>query len=339
MTVENSADQLRHAKSLTLGRFTKCPTLVFSEIDLNPHHRVMVWPSGEDVKRSGGLTTMTSQSWRASFERDGYLVLPGFVPRAECGALRARMAELVAAFDPGEVRTIFSTTRHSHAQDRYFLGSGDRIRFFFEEEAFDDQGRLRQSKERSINKVGHALHDLDPAFERFSRQPALARLVAELGIVEPLLLQSMYIFKQPRIGGEVGCHQDATFLMTEPPSVLGLWFALEDATIANGCLYAAPGGHKGPLRSRFVRHGIGGPHDRTEMVTLDPTPLPVEGLVPLEVPKGTLVVLHGFLPHGSAPNRSAHSRHAYTLHVIDGRCPYRQDNWLQRAPDMPLRGF
>jgi phytanoyl-CoA hydroxylase len=75
------------------------------------------------------------------------------------------------------------------------------------------------------------------------------------------------------------------------------------------------------------------------MVTLHPTPLPVEGLVPLEVPKGTLVVLHGFLPHGSAPNRSAHSRHAYTLHVVDGRCAYRPDNWLQRAPDMPLRGF
>jgi phytanoyl-CoA hydroxylase len=276
---------------------------------------------------------------RSRFERDGYLALPGVVPAEQCDALRARMAEMLEAFEPAEVATIFSTRARSHAQDRYFLESGDKVRFFFEEEAFDSEGRLRQHKARSINKVGHALHDLDPAFECFSRQPALARLVAELGIVEPLLLQSMYIFKQPRIGGEVGCHQDASFLMTEPPSVLGLWFALEDATIANGCLYAAPGGHKGPLRSRFVRHDIGGPHDRTEMVTLDPTPLPVEGLVPLEVPRGTLVVLHGFLPHGSAPNRSAHSRHAYTLHVIDGRCAWRPDNWLQRAPGMPLRGF
>jgi phytanoyl-CoA hydroxylase len=66
--------------------------------------------------------------------------------------------------------------------------------------------------------------------------------------------------------------------------------------------------------------------------------LPSEGLVPLEVAKGTLVVLHGRLPHGSAPNRSARSRHAYTLHVIGGNCAYLPDNWLQR-PDMPLRGF
>jgi phytanoyl-CoA hydroxylase len=276
---------------------------------------------------------------RADFERDGYLVLRGFVSAAQCDGLRARMAELLDAFEPAEVATIFSTRELSHAQDRYFLESGDKIRFFFEEEAFGPDARLKQSKARSINKVGHALHDLDPVFAQFSRQPALASLVAELGIARPLLLQSMYIFKQPRIGGEVGCHQDASFLLTEPASVMGLWFALEDATVENGCLYAARGGHKGPLRSQFIRHDVGGRHDRTEMVTLDPTPLPSEGLVPLEVPKGTLVVLHGFLPHGSAPNRSARSRHAYTLHVIDGRCAYRPDNWLQRARDMPLRGF
>jgi phytanoyl-CoA hydroxylase len=271
---------------------------------------------------------------RAEFERDGYLVLAGFVPPGECDALCARMAELIAAFEPGEVATIFSTTRRSHAQDRYFLESGDKIRFFFEEEAFDDRGQLRQSKARSINKVGHALHDLDPVFARFSRQPALADLVRQLGVAKPLLLQSMYIFKQPRIGGEVVCHQDAAFLHTEPMSVLGLWFALEDATTLNGCLYAAPGGHQGPLRSRFVREG-----DRTEMMTLDDTPLPAENLLPLEAPKGTLVVLHGLLPHGSAPNRSARSRHAYALHVIDGRTRYSPDNWLRRAPDMPLGGF
>ena len=277
---------------------------------------------------------MIGGSPRHRFERDGYLVLPGFVAEGECAALRARMAELVAAFDPGAVQTIFSTTSKRHAQDRYFLELGDKIRFFFEEEAFDERGRLRQSKQRSINKVGHALHDLDPVFERFSRQPALRRLVVALGLAEPLLLQSMYIFKQPRIGGEVVCHQDAAFLHTEPSSVIGLWFALEDATVANGCLYAMPGGHRGPLHARFLRRGA-----RTEMVTLDATPLPTSGLVPLEVAEGTLIVLHGLLPHGSAPNRSTRSRHAYALHVIDGRTRYGADNGLQRAPTMPLRGF
>ena len=79
--------------------------------------------------------------------------------------------------------------------------------------------------------------------------------------------------------------------------------------------------------------------ERTETVLLDDTPLPDQNLVPLEVPKGTLIVLHGLLPHRSSPNRSAKSRHAYTLHVIDARARYSPDNWLRRAPDMPLLGF
>ena len=168
----------------------------------------------------------------------------------------------------------------------------------------------------------------------FSRAPALAELAAQIGVRSPLLLQSMYIFKQPKIGGEVICHQDAAFLHTEPSSVVGFWFALEDATRENGCLWAEPGGHEGPLRSRFVRRG-----DATEMIELDPAPLPTEGLVPLEVERGSLVVLHGLLPHWSAPNRSSASRHAYALHVIDGETVYSPDNWLQRGDDMPLRGF
>ncbi len=142
----------------------------------------------------------------------------------------------------------------------------------------------------------------------------------------------MYIFKQPHIGGEVTCHQDATFLYTEPMSVVGFWFAIEDATLDNGCLWAAPGGHRGPLRERFERAGAGD-DDGTRFVALDDAPLPTPpaGLVPIEAAAGTLVVLHGLLPHWSDVNRSATSRHAYSLHCIEQAAVYPATNWLQRA--------
>jgi phytanoyl-CoA hydroxylase len=65
----------------------------------------------------------------------------------------------------------------------------------------------------------------------------------------------------------------------------------------------------------------------------------MDALVPLEVAAGTLIAFHGGLPHWSAPNLSDRPRLAYTLHVIDGTADYRSDNWLQRGPDLPLRGF
>jgi phytanoyl-CoA hydroxylase len=258
----------------------------------------------------------------ADYTRDGFLVVPEFLSAADCDALQARAAELVAGFDPGPARTIFSTRDQGHARDRYFLDSGGAIRFFFEEEAPDQ-----------LNKIGHALHDLDPVFDRISRQPRLAALAHDIGLEEPLLLQSMYIFKNPGVGGEVGWHQDATYLHTTPITVTGFWFALDDADRDNGCLLALKGAHRGPLRQRFHRSGAG-------MVTdeLDASPWPAEEPVAIEVRRGTLVVLHGLLPHASSANRSSRPRHAYTLHLIDGRATYSADNWLQR-PDFPLRGF
>src|SRR5215467_8457560 len=103
------------------------------------------------------------------YNDNGYLVLERFVDEADCDRLRARAEELVQEFDPAEVVSIFSTHEQNRLTDDYFLTSGDKIRFFFEENAFNDDGTLKYQKEKSINKIGHALHDLDPVFDRFSR--------------------------------------------------------------------------------------------------------------------------------------------------------------------------
>lgn len=271
---------------------------------------------------------------RDAFDADGVVIVRRFATAAECEALKARAFELIDGFDIDACRTIFSTMTQAHATDNYFLNSGAGISFFLEEEAFDGAGALNRPKHECVNKIGHALHDLDPVFSAFSRSERMAAAARAIGFADPLLLQSMVIVKPPGIGGEVTCHQDSTFLYTEPESVAGFWVALDEATVENGCMEFIPGQHKGPLRRRFRRRG-----EATIMEELTNAPYPDEGCIAAPAAIGDLVVFSGRAPHLSKANRSSRPRMAYTLHLIEAAARYPEDNWLQRPPDMPLKGF
>ena len=268
------------------------------------------------------------------FKQDGYLVLADFNSEASCDLLMKRAQELAAGYNYEGHASIFQTNEQTRTSDDYFLASGDKISYFFEKDAFTERGELKGDLFHSLNKIGHALHDLDPVFNQFSRSPQLIKLAEELGLDAYVLIQSMMIFKHARIGGKVDIHQDASFLYTEPTSCIGFWFALEDASIENGCLWAKPGGHKTPLRDWFKRKNGGG----TEMISLHDAPYEPAEMIPLEVKKGTCIVLDGLLPHFSMPNTSGRSRQAYSIHTIDKNCRYPEENWLQ-CDRSSLKGF
>jgi phytanoyl-CoA hydroxylase len=275
------------------------------------------------------MSTLSEQ-----FQSQGYLVLEHFVPHKACDILMMRAEDLAADFDYKGHPSVFQTSEQTKSADDYFLDSGDKISFFFEKDAFDEKGELKQDLFHSLNKIGHALHDIDPVFSSFSRSQEMQELAFALGLTDHVLIQSMMIFKHAKIGGKVDVHQDATFLYTEPQSCIGFWFALEDATIENGCLWAAAGGHQTSLRSWFKRKPEGG----TEMHIIDEQPYNINAMRPLEVPKGSCIILHGLLPHYSLPNTSGKSRQAYAIHTISREARYPSANWLRRDLSS-LKGF
>ncbi|KAJ1336398.1 hypothetical protein BSLG_007182 [Batrachochytrium salamandrivorans] len=280
------------------------------------------------------MATGLSQEQLLQFDKDGFLVIPDFFTAADAGELRLAATQLLDSLDmSSHPKTKFTTGENSsaaHVSDDYFLTSGDKVRFFFEEDAFDAAGALTTEKAKAINKIGHALHELNPTFKAFSSRAGVKHIMRSLDYKDPRILQSMVIFKQPKIGGRVPPHQDSTFLYTKPFSAIGFWFALEDCTLDNGCMWFVPGSHKKvPVSKRFVRRADG---NGTEFITIDTVTEdpPESDYVCAPVSVGSLVLIHGAVLHKSDHNSSDKSRWIYTFHCIEGEdsgYEYPKDNW------------
>ncbi len=268
-------------------------------------------------------------SLKSQYSEQGYAILEGVIPQTALESIRDAAARIVDEFDIDRHRTVFSTLDQDRGRDRYFLDSAQAVHCFLEEDALDDRGKLIRPKALAINKIGHAMHDLVPEFTRFCRLPIFADTLRRIGYLSPLLWQTMYIFKQPRIGGEVRWHQDASYLISQPASVVGFWIAVEDSHRDNGCLWLEPGGHRSPLREIYeVNWG----NETGTLRNLNNTAWPeTDDAIAVEVPSGSIVIFHDHMPHYSSKNLSEHSRQAFTMHFSDAASTWSESNWLQRS--------
>ncbi|XP_059059802.1 phytanoyl-CoA dioxygenase domain-containing protein 1 [Achroia grisella] len=275
---------------------------------------------------------------RHKLDEDGYLVLEDFLRPAECDELKAAGEELTQNLPDEGQKSLFSTkeTGKQQLRDKYFLESNDNISYFFEVDALDSEGKLTVDPSIALNKVGHALHLQHQIFRCYTYSDRVKMVCRQLGLKEPAVVQSMYIYKNPRLGGEVIPHQDATYLHTEPIPAIGFWIALEDATIQNGCLWMARGSHKSGVHRRLTRNPNN--DDKGALIYDRPEPVyPESSFTPVPVSKGTCILIHGHVVHKSAHNKSDKSRHAYTFHVIEKQNnQYSPDNWLQEGPKAPF---
>lgn len=267
-----------------------------------------------------------------SFQTDGFVVLPGWIQPDQLAELTTCARRLAEEHDFERDRAVFRTDDADRGRDESFFASAREVRGFLEAGALDEEGELCVPRHEALNKIGHALHDLVPEFQALARCAAVREAFELAGLDHLLLIQSMVIFKQPRIGGEVRWHQDASYLRTRPSSVVGLWLALEDAHRDNGCLWMVPGAHRSPLREQYT---VDWETRAAELSPLDDTPWPdISEAVPLEVEAGSLVLFHDHMPHRSEANHSERSRLALTLHAHDASAEWLADNWLQRG-DLP----
>ncbi|KAJ7218097.1 phytanoyl-CoA dioxygenase, partial [Mycena pura] len=284
-----------------------------------------------------------------------YLVLRGFLPPEDVATLLSRSKALLNNFSIEDHplasralimrRTRFTTGDDDHVGDAYFLESGDKIRYFLEEDAVVD-GKLTRPGNLAVNKIGHGLHELDLAFRRVTLENERMReLVRDLQFHrDPVALQSMVITKQPQIGTiNLYITASRTFLYTDPPSALGFWIALEQCTATNGALSFLPGSHLTvPVTKRFVRLPGGG----TGFESLVTPEVAKEVAAQCEAARdsyiletcepGDLVLIHGSTLHKSEKNLSDKTRFAYTFHMIDSYATYDEKNWLQPTPAMPF---
>ena len=84
------------------------------------------------------------------------------------------------------------------------MTSTDKIRPFLEKKANEiiEKSTDEKSKKNIFNKIGHALHALNPVFKEITFGDNVKNAFKSLGYTKPVVCQSMYIFKQPFIGGE-----------------------------------------------------------------------------------------------------------------------------------------
>ncbi|GMF98099.1 hypothetical protein B5S33_g1493 [[Candida] boidinii] len=292
---------------------------------------------------------MLTQEQLSKYKEEGCLAIPGFLDEATVKLLNDEIVKLTNDLDLStHPMTRFTTSEDGedkHVGDDYFINSSDKIHYFFEVDAVDSNGKLTKPKDKSINKIGHGLHFLNDKFNSITTTKEIAEICKQLGYKDPRALQSMVIIKQPEIGGKVPPHQDGEFLYSNPLSCTGFWFALEDCTLTNGCLRYLPGSHNThPVRKRFIKDFENGGTRFIDTKTLEnydfskekaATKEEEDSYVDVEIPAGTLVLIHNSVMHKSERNTSSKSRNAYTFHIVEGESEYDNKNWLQVPPHIP----
>jgi len=149
---------------------------------------------------------------------------------------------------------------------------------------------------------------LSGAAEAFAMRGDVADIVTDLIGAPASVFQSQFIFKNPGAWGQPW-HQDAYYFPFDRRPEIGVWLAISEATLENGCLAAIPGGHHAPIHEHGPDLRPGSNYGYLEIAGL-----PEDKAEPLLMEPGDCLFFHSLLPHRSYDNRAATRRSAIVYH-------------------------
>ena len=225
-----------------------------------------------------------------AWERDGFVILRAFADPATGYAMERETIDAIRADPPAA----------HHGERGYVLANG----MLIQPEGKTPQGAV--APEDYVAKVFNT--HLAGAAHDFATSTTAADLVAQLLGDDIDVFQSMFILKNPGAWGQPW-HQDSYYFNFNHQPQIGLWLAISEATLENGCLSVLPGSHKGPIRKHHPDRRPGANQGYMEILDLD------DGdAVPVLMQPGDLLVFHSYLLHKSVDNLGQGRRAAMVYH-------------------------
>ncbi|MCE9591557.1 MAG: phytanoyl-CoA dioxygenase family protein [Planctomycetes bacterium] len=240
------------------------------------------------------------------FREDGYLVVPNLLSTEEVTQTRDGFTRLVREADE----------KGKHP-------TGLHIDF---ERAFDTSGKTAEQRELGLRKL-QSFAERDAFFWSQVTHPRIVALLNDVLGPGAQMLQSMALVKPPEIGIAKQWHQDVAYFDVEPKEeVLGLWIAIDDATLDNGCMEVVPGSHKLGL----VQHVQGQTGWKLPDSTVE---LYRDRIVKLPMKAGSALLFSSLAFHFTDHNRSKQRRRALQYHYVSARThPTATGGWLKLWP-------
>lgn len=148
-------------------------------------------------------------------------------------------------------------------------------------------------------------------FEKMARAPRLTDLIEALIGPSVDVYFSQIFFKPPEGGSPKPAHQDNFYAgPNNPEGLVTAWIALDEASVANGCLYFVNGSHHGPVFPHVA------PPDQPYHLQLRPDDEGRQTFTAAPVPKGGVSFHHGGTIHRSGANLSQHWRRALAITYV-----------------------